>query len=454
MTGPRVAVVGGGVTGLTTALRLEQQGLDVTVFEAADEAGGKLRSSSVDGIDVEEGADSFLPRNEEPLRLCRELGLGELLSPAVFGAYIWRHGSLRRLPVGSPFGIPRSPAQAWRAGLLSAPGALRAAAELLSVRPLRGDDVSIGGFVRARFGRQVLENLVDPLLAGVRGGRADEVSLAAAAREVDALARAKPSLLRALRAQGEPQAPRFVAPNGGMRRLPDALSERLSSVRRSAPVQAILRGKEGLLVRDGTGEHPVDGVVLAVPAFVASGMVLELDTGTSALLNRIDHASVAVITLVYPEDAVVIPPDGSGFLIPSDAGLTLSACTWYSAKWPSTTMAGRAVLRAVVGRAGRDPSLSLSDEGLTDRVQRDLAATMGIKSQTPLATRVTRWDRAIPQYAVGHLDLVARIERDLADAGPVVIAGASYRGSGIPDCISQANRAAALLSGRLDARRG
>jgi protoporphyrinogen/coproporphyrinogen III oxidase len=453
VNGPRVAVIGGGVSGLTAAFHLEQQGFEVTVFEASDTVGGKLSSSAVEGIDVEEGADSFLPRNDEPLELCRELGLGELTSPAVFGAYIWRAGRLRRLPSGSPYGIPRSPKEAWRAGLLTAPGALRAAAEVLAPRPLRGDDVSIGGFVRARFGRQVLENLVDPLLAGVRGGRANQVSLAAAAREVDALARSERSLLRALRAQGAPETPRFIAPSGGMRQLTDALAARLRSVQRSAPVLGISKGDNTLSVRSSTGEHQVDGLVLAVPAFVASEIVSDLDPATSGLLSRIDHASVAVITLVYPEDVVTIPADGSGFLVPSDAGLTMSACTWYSTKWPSEALAGRTVLRAVVGRAGRDPSLSLSDEGLTDRVQRDLAATMGL-SHTPLGSKVTRWERAIPQYAVGHLDLVTRIESNLAETAPIVIAGASYRGSGIPDCISQANRAAAALADRLSTRRG
>jgi oxygen-dependent protoporphyrinogen oxidase len=177
-------------------------------------------------------------------------------------------------------------------------------------------------------------------------------------------------------------------------------------------------------------------------------VLAKVEPSAAALLATLEYASVATIALSYPSEQVTVPPDGSGFLVPSHSDLALSACTWYSAKWPAAAADGRTILRAVVGRSGADPILDLEDEALIERVHRDLVTTMGIGS-APAAARVTRWKHSIPQYAVGHLELVAQIEDRLAAAGPVVITGAGYRGSGIPDCIAQAERAVASIDGSL-----
>ncbi len=439
----RVAIVGGGISGLVAAFRLEQRGYRTTVFEAGASAGGKIRSGDIDGIPVEEGPDAFLPRDDRPLELMHDLGLAaDLVSPAVFGAYIWDGSMLRRLPPGSPYGIPRSPYAAFRAGLLSPLGAARAGLERWWPRRLTGPDSSIGNFVRTRFGDEVVQRMVDPLLAGVRGGRVDRVSLAAAAREIDALARSHRSVSRALRAQGPPEVPRFVAPRAGMGALTAALVARLGDVRTSHPVEhlAIATGRVEV---DGSSED-YNGVIVATPAFAAARILGGMEPAAAALLHTIEYATVATITLVYPRGSVQVPADGSGFLVPSHSGLAVSACTWYSTKWPSTGAEDRTIMRAVVGRSGTDPILDLDDAALVERVHRDLVTTMGIGSP-PNATRVTRWERSIPQYAVGHLELVTQIEDRLAAVGPIAITGAGYRGSGIPDCIAQADRAAATV---------
>lgn len=443
----RVAVVGGGISGLTAAFSLEQLGYRVTVFEAANVCGGKIRSSRVSGITVEEGPDAFLPRDDRPIALMRTLGLGgELVSPSVFGAYIWRADKLRRLPPGSPYGIPRSPFAAYRAGLLSPLGAVRAGLERLWPRPLTGPDVSIGSFVRTRFGPEVADRMVDPLLAGVRGGRVDDVSLAAAAREIDGLARNHRSITGALRAQGPPEAPRFVAPRMGMERITESLAGRLHDIRTSHPVNR-LEIVDGRARIDDDSED-FDAAIIAAPAFTAADIVEGIDAGAASSLRTIVYASVATIALAYPAGGVRIPPHGSGFLVPSGAGLALSACTWYSVKWPSIDAGDRIVLRAVVGRSGVDPTLDRDDDVLVELVHRDLVTTMGV-SALPTAARVTRWEQGIPQYAVGHLDLVGRIEARLIAAGPVFITGAGYRGSGIPDCIAQAHATASAVDERL-----
>ena len=394
---------------------------------------------------VDDGPDAFLPRDEVPLELLRELELEETTSPAVFGAYIWHADRLRRLPAGSAYGIPRHPSEARRAGLLSGPGAARAALEKLSRSVLSGPDVSVGAFVRARFGNEVLTNLVDPLLAGIRGGVADEMSLSAGAKEIDAIARNNRSVLRTLR-QREPEAPRFIKPAGGIVAIIDALTARAEDLRTNTPVQHLAIDGSSTTLTTSSGSESFDGVMLACPTFAAADLLRDLDPEVARELDSIRYASLAVITLVYPPGSFRVPEGGSGFLVPTASGLTISACTWYSTKWPDITSDERQVVRCVIGRAGEDPNLKGDDEALVSLVERDLAVTMGLESPS-VAHRVTRWDRSIPQYRVGHLELVRSIEERLAARGPIVVAGAGYRGSGIPDCIAQATAAARTLAG-------
>ncbi|MEA2517871.1 MAG: protoporphyrinogen/coproporphyrinogen oxidase [Actinomycetota bacterium] len=434
----RVCVVGAGIAGLVAAYRLEQQGHEVTLLEASERAGGKIRAGRLDGIEIEDGPDAFLIRDEAPLRLLDDLGLNTTKSPAVFGAYLWHSNALRKLPPGSPYGIPSDPWAARREGLLSTFGAARAWAERFNAAALSGPDVSIGRFVRDRFGDEVVSNLVDPLLAGVRGGSTDEISLAAAARDIDSLARSNKSLLKALRGNA-PQAPRFVAPEGGVSRLTEALVARISDLRLSSAVEHI---QEGVTVSTGSTQETFDAVALACPPSAAAPIVPDEDV--AAGLRKIEHASLAVITLVYPAGAYRVPAGGSGFLVPTHAGLAISGCTWYSTKWPDPRNGGRMIARCVIGRSGMDPNLARSDGDIAAVVHRDLQTTMKV-SVPPLAHRVVRWDEAIPQYRVGHLDRLREIEVRLQRVGPIFLIGAGYRGSGIPDCIAQAERAAEII---------
>ena len=446
-------MVGAGIAGLTTAFHLQKRGVDALVLEAENRVGGKLRTAEIRGLRVEDGADAFLPRDPVPVELCHELGLEDLVPPAVFGAYIWLEGALRKLPTGSPYGIPRSPVQAWRAGFLSGRGAVRAGAEALRLRPLRGPDVSIGTFVRDRFGTEVLANMVDPLLAGIRGGTSEGISLAAGAREIDVLARTRPSILRALARDAQPteterqgnQAPGFLAPRGGMQELTDALAERVE-VRRGARVRRIVRDTNRFVLAGDDGEITADGVVLAIPSHAAAPLVEHVDDAVARALQRIRFTSATVVALVYASGGFTPPPDGSGFLVPSRDGLAISGCTWYSAKWPhAATGTDEIVLRCVLGRGS---GIDDDDDNVLARVAHDLELVCGITS-APTAHRITRWKRAVPILEPGHLELIATIEASLAREGPLMVTGAGYRGAGIPDCISGGIRTAAAMAERL-----
>ena len=453
MSGRAVAVVGGGVTGLVAARELDRAGADVVLFEAAPDAGGKIATKTLENVAVEAGPDSFLVREPWALELCRAVGLGnDLVRPAVFGGMVWSRGRLHALPRGLVLGIPTLPVGVLRTGLVSRRGALRGLGDLFNSKPLTGKDVSIGALVRHRLGDEVLERIVDPLLAGTRAGDADELSLAAAAPELDTIARRHRSLVLGARAWGpdKPQTPVFMAPIGGMTRLVHALKTELlhADVRLASPVHAVSRDGTRFVVESTSGGARVDAVVLTAPAYAAAAQVAELEPAAAEALGSIRYASVAVVALAYPETAGPPPRRGSGMLVPRAEGRTVAACTWYSTKWPASSPASGFVLRAVVGRSGHHPALDLADDALVAAVHDDLAGMLGLK-EPPRSHLVTRWDDALPQYEVGHLDRVTGAELALAQRGPAFLAGAGYRGSGIPDCIKQATEAAAAVANAL-----
>ena len=454
---PAVAVVGGGITGLVAARSLHRAGLDVVVLEAGADAGGKIVTRTLEGVAVEGGPDSFLVRDDWALDLCRSIGLGnDLVSPAVFGGLVWSRGRLHPLPRGLVSGIPTVPLSIVRTGLLSRRGAARAALDLFNPRPLNGRDVSIGALVRHRLGDEVLERLVDPLLAGTRAGDADEMSLASAAPELDEVARRHRSLILGLRTWGPANpagrrpVPVFMAPVGGMSRIVGALKTELhgAEVRYDSRVESIARDGERFRIDTTSGEVAADAVVMTAPAHATARQVAALDPAASEALASIPYASVAVIALLYPSSAGAPPSNGSGMLVPRAEGRTIAACTWYSVKWPASTPPDGFILRAVVGRSGRHPALDLDDDDLVAAVHEDLAPMLGLAAP-PRASLVTRWDDALPQYTVGHRDRVTGAELALAQHGPLFLAGAGYRGSGIPDCVRQATETAAAVAGAL-----
>ena len=454
---PSVSVIGAGISGLVAARELESRGLSVRVFEAEARVGGKIATGTLHGMSIEEGPDSFLARDPCVSELCAELGLGQdLVAPTVFGAHILRGGRLVKLPSGLPYGIPISAWSAYRTGTLSMMGALRAAAEPLAAGRLSGPDVSVASFISRRFGREALDRLVDPLLAGTRAGSTGEMSLAAALPAVDDAARnhrsASIALRRARRTSGESGGPPFLGLRGGLTRMVEALRAGLGSVTTGAKVESLRANAHSgyELTLSGGEKVPADGVVLTLPAYACAPLIAPLAPEASRRLATIDHASAAVISLVYPLGSLGLPPDGSGLLIPSSAGRMLSACTWFSQKWPHAAPAdGSRIVRAFVGRAGRTEALDLDDDELADRATKELNDILGSDARCDEA-RVSRWDRSLPQYEVGHLLRVSEIEESLKRHPGVAVAGASYRGSGLPDCVRSARAAARAVARGLE----
>ena len=439
MTPRSVAVVGGGITGLTAALLLVEEA-DVTLFEAEAHAGGKVRTMEFAGGHVEAGPDSFLAREDWVEDLCRRVGLADdLIRPAVFGGAVWIDGRLRRFPARAMWGLPASPGAALRADALAWPQRLRALGDLVASGPLAGGDVSVAEFVRHRFGRGVLDNLVDPLLAGTRAGSTRDMSLAAALPQINAMARKDRSIMRAARAQrAAGAAPAFLSLRGGMQRLTDALDEALATrvaLRKNTMVASIDAADDGIEVTTAEGTSAFDAVVVCVPAPAAADLLRKTAPGAARELDEIVYAPSVSVALRYPSGGVDPPPDTSGVLVPSNQGLTISGCTWWSTKWPGAVTGDGEVVRCFVGRGEAAPA---DDAELAVACARDVATIAGTKAR-PLEHSVVRWERGLPQYRLGHLERLDKIEAALPRG--LVLAGAGYRGSGLPDCVKQAHRA-------------
>ena len=439
-----IAVVGGGITGLAAAYELVQLGEEVVVLEASDRLGGKIRTSSFAGRPVDEGADAFLARVPWAVDLCKELGLtDDLVAPAQGSALVWAKGALRPIPEGVVLGVPTGVASLARSGLISPLGLLRAGLDLVLPRRRIDGDRSVGELIRSRMGGEVLELLVDPLLGGINAGDADRLSVDASAPQLADAARRHRSLILGLRgAPKAPPGPVFHAHPGGMERLVDAVVARLAGIdiRLGAPVDRLVA--DGGRYRLEPAGVTADRVVVATPAFAAADLLADAAPEAAARLRAIDYSSVAVVTMAFPRSSVPGPLDASGYLVPKREGRLTTAVSWSSSKWTHLGGGDEVILRASAGSYGDGRALALDDDALVDALTAELREATGVTG-APTATRVTRWDRAFPQYTPGHLARVEEIERSVANALPGVhLAGAAYRGIGIPACIRQGREAA------------
>jgi oxygen-dependent protoporphyrinogen oxidase len=457
----RIAVVGGGISGLVTAHELlrsdEGEGTarpSVTLLEAGERLGGKIATVDLAGLPVDTGPDAILVRLPAARALLDDLGLAaSVRAPAATGAYVWSRGALRPLPPGSVFGVPDRLVPLLRSGLVGPLGVLRAAGDLVLPRRDLGPDPSIAQVLRPRFGRQVFERLVEPLLGGVHAGRADELSARSAVPEVMALAAGRRSIYLALRSRPAPKAgePALASLEGGLGRLVDALVDRLAQagarVRTGEAALGVERSGSGYAVLTASGLVEVDDVVLATPATVSARLLRDLSVPAATALDGIPYAGVATVTLAVPADSVGRPLDGTGFLVPPVEGRLLVGCSWLTAKWPHLVNSDVALLRCMVGRFGDQAWADQDDAVLVRRVRAELTEALGGVGD-PVAVAVQRWPAAMPQYTVGHADRVAAVEAALAALPGIRVTGASYRGVGIASCIVNAQATAAAVLAR------
>ncbi|MFE9426286.1 protoporphyrinogen oxidase [Kitasatospora sp. NPDC006697] len=446
---PRVAVIGGGITGLAAAAFLcgAAEGparARVVLFESGGRLGGKLHSGEVGGVRVDLGAESMLARRPEAVGLARAVGLGEALqAPTTAKAAVWTRGALRPLPAGQLMGVPGDLGALAASGVLTEAGLDRARQE----RAARfGEDTSIGGYVADRLGREVVDRLVEPLLGGVYAGRAEEISLRAAVPQLLAIAQGGGSLVEGvheLLSRPSAGGPVFAGLPGGIGTLPLAVAEACraagAELRLDSPVGELRRTPQGWLV-DG---EAYDAVLLTVPAPVAARLLAREAPAAAAELAGVEYAGMALVTMAFHRAELPAPPPGSGFLVPPVDGRSIKAATFSSQKWGwlAESAPEAFLLRTSLGRHREEAALDLDDAELVRRSLADLREAVGLTA-VPYATAVTRWRAGLPQYPVGHQDRVARIRAAARATGGLALAGAAFDGVGIPACVGSARRAA------------
>jgi len=456
VTPKRIAVVGGGVSGLVAAHELakaRRAGAPVEEYliEAGPRLGGALRTERVSGCLVEAGADSFLTEKREAAELCREVGLGDELvgsNDAQRSTYILHRGRLEPLPDGLEFFVPARPLSVLGSRLLSWKDKLGLAKEWFQ-RPRRAPEESVAAFVRRHFGRGLLENIVEPLLAAVYGGDPRELSARAVLPRLVKVEEDSGSLVRGLRRNRRPPSgerpPLFTTLRNGLETLAARLESQLDAARvlRSRRVEAMAALIGGGFELRGVGEPvlQVDAVILALPAHASARLLAPLDQPLAQNLAGIPYSSSLIVAVGYDAPVAAHVPPGFGFLVPEKEGLRLRACTFVRQKFPHRVPPGRVFFRCFYGGVHDEAALELTDDEAAALVQADLRRILGIEAE-PLFVRVYRWPRAVAQYTLGHLDRVASIRSRLAGHTGVFLCGNYFDGIGIADCI-RSGRAAA-----------
>lgn len=481
----RIAVIGGGLSGLAAAHRLlelgdaQQRRVDVTLFEAADRVGGVVGSIERDGYLIDLGADNFLTNKPGAVGLCQRLGLQDRLQtndPQFRGAHVVRNGRPVKVPEGFQLIGPTSLWSVLTTPLFSPLGKLRMAWELV-VPPRQpvaeDDDESLASFVRRRFGKEALDRLVQPLVGGIYTADPERLSLAATMPRFIDFERRHGSVIRGLRAaptQDEPRDTRsggaryglFVGLRGGMNDLLQALQQRLSgrchfvcsarvtSVKSAASASTSTSGvaSTGYTVqwqtavdRDAPGKANFDHVVIALAAPQASRLIESINPLLAQTLGSIEYASSAIVVSGHRTDQVRHPLDSFGLVVPHQERRRILATSFSSRKFPNRAPAGRVLLRTFVGGAMQPELYDLDDAAIKQLVRDELHALLGVTGE-PDFMLLQRYPGAMPQYTVGHLSRVQRIEFLLAGHPGLHLVGNAYRGVGVPDVIAVAEAAA------------
>jgi oxygen-dependent protoporphyrinogen oxidase len=450
----RIAIVGGGVAGLSAAFALDQArlaGADVRyiLFESSPRLGGVLKTDFIDDCLVEAGPDSFLTEKPWAADLCKQVGLGDQLigsNDHSRKTYILVRGRLVPLPDGLMFMVPTRVLSTAFSPLFSFRTKLRMAREWFRERRSSNDDESVASFVERHYGREVVDYLADPLLTGVYGGDAESLGVRAVLPRFADMEASHGSLGRAMlaarkKARGAAPRPLFTSLKNGMQQMTDAIAATLNpaSLVLNAEVLGIQAQDSGWVVSAGYKTDHFDAVIIAVPAHIAGELMSTASAPLAKELSSIPYSSSVTVALGYGDDVRSALPPGFGFLVPHREGKRMMAATFVHNKFPHRVPDGRALIRCALGGARDEGMISVTDEEILLIVRDELKQIVGIKSE-PLFARIYRWSKAMAQYTVGHLDRVKKIEGLLPPG--IFLAGNGYRGIGVPDCVRMGKEAA------------
>ena len=455
----RIAIVGGGISGLSAAFALEKHriagaSLEYVLFESSPRLGGVLVTDRVDGCLVEGGPDSFLTEKPWASDLCREVGLGDQLigsNDADRKTYILVRGRLALIPDGLMFMVPTKITPTVLSSLFSVRTKLRMAREWFHSPQKTDTDETVASFVERHYGSEMVDRLADPLLSGVYGGEAAQLSVRAVLPRFAEMEATHGSLGRAMLAARKkmalasktPARPLFTSPKDGMQQLVDVVLSRLpaSALQCNSRVQSIQQQPRGWVVSTDHASHHFDAVVVATPAQTAAKLLSTVSESLASELQGIQYTSSITVNLGYDQGVRAGLPPGFGFLIPRSEGKRMLATTFVHNKFPHRAPEDRALLRCFIGGARNEQALQASDEEVVRMVREELQQIIGLTAD-PLFSRVCRWQDAMAQYGVGHLERLQRIENLLQQLSGLALAGNGYRGIGVPDCVRSGSEAA------------
>ncbi len=466
----KVVVIGGGITGLTAIYYLQKEikeknlPIDVILIEASHRLGGKIQTVTENGYVIERGPDSFLARKTSAARLASEVGLeNQLVNNSTGKSYVLVDNELHPMPGGSVMGIPTQMGPFVTTGLFSLQGKMRAAADFVLPRSNVKGDQSLGQFFRRRLGNEVVENLIEPLLSGIYAGDIDKLSLKATFPQFHQVEQKHRSLILGMKKTtpkpqkngNEPEKKKgvFLTIKSGLQSFVDRIESKLdpNSVIKGVKIDSIVQsdGDSSYILQLNNGEvMKTDSVIVTTPHQAVQSMFSHYDFFEH--LKEMPSTSVATVAMGFDEKAIKQDIDGTGFVVSRNSDYTITACTWTHKKWEHSTPKGKVLLRCYVGRAGDEAIVDLSDEQIEQIVLEDLKKIMDI-SMSPEFTIVSRWKDAMPQYTVGHKqryeEMIKNVEHQLPG---IFIAGSSFEGLGLPDCIDQGEKAVSNVLGYLN----
>lgn len=464
----QILIVGGGITGLASAFYVQEKikannlPYKVKLVEAKDQLGGKMETIYREGFTIERGPDSFLSRKQPAIKLVEKLGLtDELVRNATGQSYILIGKKLHKIPAGSFMGVPKDIQTFLLSNTLSIKGKVRAGLEYVKPKGKSPGDQSLGVFFRRRFGDELVENVIEPLLSGIYSGDIDEMSLMATFPNFYQLEQKYGSLMKGLQ-QTMPKKQRqktkkkqagiFYAFKDGFQSLVNELEKQLRNediLTLGTAVDHVEKKETGyhVLLSDGTVTK-ADAMIVTSPHSTLKNIFSKHEV--FKLAEDIPTTSVANVALAFDQKAIRKELDGTGFVVSRNSDFRITACTWTHRKWPHTTPDGKVLLRSYVGGPHDPDAVNLSDEEIVELVLNDLKKIMKVKGK-PNFNVVSRFKQAMPQYAVGHLERLETLRNYASNHLPgVFLAGASYEGVGVPDCIEQGEKAAEDLFHYLD----
>ena len=467
---PKIIIIGGGIAGLAAAVHLKSgakaydKTVDLVLLEKSNRIGGKFLTEKHDKFLIEAGPDSFLPEKVWSVNLARHLGLEQEMLPSndqFKGTFIYSRNRLHSLPEGVMLMVPTSFWPMAKSNLISWPGKIRMGMEVFVPKRKYPEDESLASFVTRRLGRECLEKIAEPLVAGIHTSNPDNMSvLATFPRFVD-MERKSGSLIMGMIASmknrphatlsgpppkpGAPKMTYFMSFKNGMQTLSQACADYLGKdlIRTNASVKAIEPKKHGYAVVLESGETlEADHVIIASAAYDTAGMVQGFDATLAEQLNRIEWSSSATVSIAFRKEDVKVPLKGFGFIVPKLEGRRINAATYSSIKWSYRAPDDHVLVRAFVGGGHHEELVhDLDDDGMVAMIKEEFDAVLGLKADAKFS-RVYRWYKGMPKYTVGHLERIAQLDRTLSVHPGLHLVGCSYKGIGIGDCVHEAQVAA------------